>query len=114
MHRMVYLTMAVFLPISMEYNFMATSEKCADIAKIMGKNISGLSKIDVARLSIEGTRELLNDLNIAEDIKSMGVTEESISVLAELAMKDNCTSNNPRSINTGGYKQLYYKLYSRD
>lgn len=108
------LTMAVFLPISMEYNFMATPEKCADIAKIMGKNVSGLSTIDAARLSIEGTRELLNDLNIAEDIKSMGVTVESISVLAELAMKDNCTSNNPRSINTEGYKQLYYKLYSRD
>jgi 1,3-propanediol dehydrogenase len=108
------LTMAVFLPISMEYNFMATPERCADIAKIMGKNINGLSTIDAARLSIEGTRELLNDLNIAEDIKSMGVTEESISVLAELAMKDNCTSNNPRSINTEGYKQLYYKLYSRD
>jgi alcohol dehydrogenase class IV len=85
-----------------------------DAAKVIAALSCNKGSVDAARLSIEGTRELLNDLNIAEDIKSMGVTEESISVLAELAMKDNCTSNNPRSINTEGYKQLYYKLYSRD
>jgi|SRR5665648_649677 len=104
------LTMAVFLPTSMEYNMMAVPEKCAEIAKLMGKNINGLSTIDAARLTIEGTRELLHDLNIEENIKCLGVTEESLPVLAELAMKDHCTEVNPRSITIEDYKQLYLKL----
>jgi len=104
------LTMAKCLPISMEYNIMARPEKFADIAKLMGKNISGLSTLDAARLSIEGARELLNDLNITEDIRSLGVTEKSIPVLAKKAMEDNCTPNNPRSLSIEDFKQLYSKL----
>jgi len=104
------LTMAKCLPISMEYNIMARPEKFADIAKLMGKNISGLSTLDAARLSIEGARELLNDLNITEDIRSLGVTEKSIPVLVKKAMEDNCTPNNPRSLSIEDFKQLYSKL----
>ena len=105
------LTMAVCLPSSMEYNFIAKPEKFADITKLMGKNTNGLSTVDAARLSIDATRELLNDLNIVEDIKSMGVTEDSFSILAEKAMIDGCTACNPRTINVEDYKQLYSKLY---
>lgn len=104
------LTMAVFFPISMEYNFMAVPEKCAEIAKLMGKNINGLSTMDAARLTIEGARELLQDLNIDENIRSLGVTQESIPFLAELAMKDHCTEVNPRFITIEDYKQLYLRL----
>jgi len=105
------LTVAVCLPISMEYNFMAKPEKFADIAKLMGKNTNGLSTIDAARLSIDATRELLSDLNIAEDIKSMDVTEDSFSILAEKAMIDGCTASNPRTVTVEDFKQLYAKLY---
>ena len=104
------LTMAICLPISMEYNCLAVPEKCAEIAKLMGKNTNGLSTLDAAKLSIAGSRELLDDINIAEDIKSLGVTEESLSTLAKLAMEDDCTDTNPRSISKEGYKQLYLTL----
>ncbi|GAI84860.1 unnamed protein product, partial [marine sediment metagenome] len=87
-------------------------EKFADIAKLMGKNTNGLSTIDAARLSIDATRELLSDLNITENIKSMGVTEDSLSILAEKAMIDEDTACNPRTITVEDYKQLYSKLYS--
>jgi len=104
------LTMAICLPVSMEYNYMAEPEKCAEIAKLMGKNVDGLSILDAAKLSVIGSRELLNDLNIAEDIVSLGVTKDSISTLAKLAMEDGCTLANPRSICVEDYKQLYLKL----
>jgi len=107
------LTMSVCLPISMEYNLIANPKKFADIAELMGKNINGLSQLDAAKLSIEAARELLNDLNIAEDIKSMGVTEKSFSILADKAMESGCTSTNPRSINKEGFIRLYSKLYNK-
>lgn len=104
------LTMAICLPVSMEYNYLAVPEKCAEITKLMGKNTNGLSTLDAAKLTIAGSRELLEDVNIAEDIKSLGVTKESLSTLAKLAMEDHCTDTNPRSINEEIYKQLYLKL----
>jgi len=107
------LTMSVCLPVSMEYNWMANPEKFAYIAKLMGKNTTGLSLIDAAKLSVDATRELLYDLNIAEDIKSMGVTEKSFTVLVDKAMESGCTCTNPRSINKEGFNQLYLKLYNK-
>jgi len=105
------LTMAVCLPIAMEYNFMTNPDKFADITKLMGKNTNGLSTLDAARLSIDAIRELLNDLNIKEDIRLFGVKEDSLSILAEKALICPCTDGNPRPINLEGFKQLFSKLY---
>jgi len=106
------LTMAICLPIAMEYNFMTNPDKFAEITKLMGKNVNGLSTLDTARLSIDAMRELLNDLDIVEDIKSLGVTEDSLSILAEKAFISHCTTGNPRPINLEDFKQLFSKLYT--
>jgi len=105
------LTMAICLPTAMEYNFMANPEKFAEITKLMGKKVNGLSTIDIARLSVDAIRELLDDLDIAEDIKPLGVTEDSLPILAEKAFISHCTAGNPRPIDLEGFKKLFSKLY---
>ena len=107
------LTMAVCLPFSMEYNFIANPDRFADITRLLGKNTNGLSTVDAARLSVDAVRELLNDLDIKEDIKLMGVKEDSLSLLAEEALRSCFTDSNPRSVKLEDYKQLLSKLYFR-
>ena len=61
------------------------------------------------RLS-EKVRELIIDVGIKEPPGSLGVQESDISRLAELSMKDNSTSVNPRTIDLRGFETLYRSI----
>lgn len=77
-------TNAAILAAAMKFSYMANPEKFALIAKGLGKNIKGLAVLKAAELSIEAVRELSEDIEIPT-LSELGVKEEKIPVLAEMA-----------------------------
>jgi len=103
------LTASLLAPV-MAYNYMGEPHKYARIAQAMGKNIWGLSVWDAARVAVEAVAELTVDVDIPT-LPEMGIPEEDLPMLAQLAYDDPQTVGNPRDINVEGYEQIYRCCY---
>jgi 1,3-propanediol dehydrogenase len=101
------LSIAVCFPIGMRYNLFTAPVKFARIAQLLGADVAGLSPIAAAKRAVPALQELLADLDITADMRALGVREADIPRLAELAMLDGCTPNNPRPIDEKGFAALY-------
>ena len=55
---------AICLPVCMEFNVYSNPEKYAEVARLLGKNTTGLSTIDAAKLAVDAVYELLDTLPI--------------------------------------------------
>ena len=93
---------AILLPHGMEYNFEVCKEKFAELAPVMGVDVTGMSVDEAARGAIAAVRSLgrhLNALNaIAVRLKDAGVLEESLPAIAEAATEDGTIVYNPREV----------------
>jgi alcohol dehydrogenase class IV len=106
------LTIAVCYPIGLAYNVIAMPEKYAKVSRLLGTDISGMSPIAAAKSVVTAHRELIADLDITDDLRSLGVTKTDIPRLAELAMLDGSTPVNPRAINAKGFEMLYEQAFN--
>ena len=93
---------AILLPHGMEYNFEVCKEKFAELAPVMGEDVTGKSIDEAARGAIAAVRRLgrqLNALNaMAVRLKDAGVPEESLPAIAEAATEDGAIVYNPREV----------------
>jgi len=103
------LTAALLAPV-MAFNYMGEPQKYARIAQAMGENTWGLSVWDAAELAVEAVARLTEDLNIPT-LPEMGIPEEDIPMLAELAFNDPQTVGNPRDIDKAGYVMIYESCF---
>ncbi len=101
------LSIAVCMPLGVKYNLFTAPEKFARLSEILGTNISGMSTIAAAKSAAPAMRELLTDLDITDDMRSLGVREEDIPELAEKCMLDGCTPTNPRPLDPATFAALY-------
>ncbi|WP_125154608.1 1,3-propanediol dehydrogenase [Clostridium rectalis] len=90
---------AMLLPHVERYNLISNPKKFADIAEFMGENIEGLSIMEAAEKAIDAMFRLSKDLGIPTSLKDMGVKEEDIEYMAEMALKDGNAFSNPRKGN---------------
>jgi alcohol dehydrogenase len=97
---------AIYLPVLMEYNVIAVPTKFAVIASAMGENIDGLSPMAAARRAIVAVRELAADLRIPT-AHQVGVRDEDLPMLAERAMENLSTPDNPRTMSVADYLELF-------
>ncbi|NLC97151.1 MAG: lactaldehyde reductase [Erysipelotrichaceae bacterium] len=103
---------AVLLPYVMEFNADYTGEKYRDIAKVMGVTETETMEIEEARKSaIDAVKKLSKDVNIPLTLKDIGVKEEDIEALADLAMADACTPGNPRPCSKAEVIEVFKKAY---
>jgi alcohol dehydrogenase class IV len=103
------ITNAVLLPYGMEYNLPTNLRKFADIAQAMGENIEGLSLRDAAEKAIDAVKRLSKDLGIPEKLSDLGVTDEHIDLMSELALDTPDIKSNPRHYSKQTVAELYYK-----
>ena len=92
---------AVNLPYGMQYNIAGFEDRFVRMAKALGiKNETG-----------EGVVEYLFDLNdrlgIPRTLGGIGVKEEHIEILADLAFADFAHPNNPKPVTREDFKTLY-------
>lgn len=87
---------AILLPHVMEFNLLACVDRYAEVAKVMGQPVEGLSRRAAAEQAIDGVVELLADLGINRSLSALGMSQEAIPALADLASRDVCLATNPR------------------
>lgn len=88
---------AVLLPYVMDYNAPNTGEKYRDIARALGvKGVCSLPIEEARKAAVDAVRQLSRDVNIPQNLKEIGVLEQDLEALTELAMGDACTPGNPR------------------
>ena len=92
---------AVNLPYGMQYNIAGFEDRFVRMAKALGiKNETG-----------EGVVEYLFDLNdrlgIPKTLGGIGVKQEHIETLADLAFADFAHPNNPKPVSRDDFKMLY-------
>jgi alcohol dehydrogenase len=99
---------SILLPYVMEYNLPETTYKYARVAKAMGIDID--DDRQAAEACIERIKEISADIGLP-GFRSLGVKEEDLDTLADMAAKNNSTDSNPRPIDKRGYLELFYKAY---
>jgi len=100
---------AILLPYVEAYNKQVVPERFADIARVMGENIEGLSLEKAADRAIEAIRKLASDIGIPSGLKELGAKEEDLELLAEHAMQDVCRLTNPRELSKEDIIEIYRK-----
>jgi choline dehydrogenase len=94
----------------MEYNFKGEPEKFARIAQAMGEDIRGLSLWQAAERAVTAVMRLTEEVEIPT-LQQLGLKEEDIPMLAEIAYKDPQTVGNPRDIDVRGYEGIYRRTF---
>jgi choline dehydrogenase len=78
----------------------------------MGEDTWGLTVWEAAGVAVESIARLTEDLGIPT-LPEMGIPEEDIPMLAQLAYDDPQTIGNPRDINLEGYEQIYRGCFNK-
>ena len=103
------LTATLLAPV-MAFNYMGEPHKYARIAQAMGENTWGLTVWQAAELAAEAVARLTKDVGIPT-LPGLGVLEEDIPLLAQLAFDDPQTIGNPRDIDKAGYEKIYRSCF---
>ncbi len=78
------LSIAVCFPIGIAYNVPLTLQKCGQVSRMLGTHTNHMSD-DAAALSlVDALHELTKDLDVHDDLQSLGVREADLPRLAEI------------------------------
>lgn len=103
---------ALLLPYVLEYNVVADVHKFAKVAEAMGEDISGLSVRKAAERATESVRQLSIDVGIPQNMRQVGVTQESIDGMSKAAAaNDRLMGNNIRKLSEQDVKQIYLNAF---
>lgn len=108
---------AILLPFVIQYNSRACMERYAQIARTLG--LPGATDKQLTDSLVEAIRFLNQKLNIQPTYRENGVSEEDFKAhaqaIAENAVKDPCTSSNPRTTDAENMlKVLQCAFYGED
>jgi alcohol dehydrogenase class IV len=103
-------TIALCFTTGLAYNAPAVPEKYAMISRLLGTDTTGMSAAEAASSLLTAVQQLIADLEIHEDLCSLGVDQADIPRLAALAMLDGCTPPNPRPLDTRDFNTLFRTL----
>jgi choline dehydrogenase len=103
------LTASLLAPV-MKFNYMGEPLKYARIAKALGIDTFGMTVWEAAQAAGEYMAQLSHDIGIPT-LAELGIPEEDIPMLAELAYNDPQTIGNPRDIDQAGYEMIYRSCF---
>jgi alcohol dehydrogenase class IV len=96
---------AVNIPYGMEFNVEGFEHKFKRIGRTLEL------KEENGKGVIEYLHELNSKINIPHNLKDIGVKEEHIEILADLAIADFAHPNNPKPVSRNDFKQLYLNAF---
>jgi alcohol dehydrogenase class IV len=95
----------------MEFNVLGNQAKFAELAQIIGENITGLSQEDSAAAALNAMHNLMKDLQLPRHLKEFGIFESDIPMLAQGVMKvTRLLANNPRTLTVKDAETIYRKV----
>lgn len=93
-------TSCVMMAPTMAFNQSHTTEQQAQIAAIMGADLSALGASERAQAGQQAVRQLVLDLELPHRLRDVGVTQADFPALAKDAMEDMIVASNPRPVSS--------------
>lgn len=104
------LSNAILMPEVLRFNLSANPKRHADVARALGITKQGNDE-DIAIAGIKKIEAISNFCNIPKHLTDVGVTENALSELADIAMKvTRLLKNNPREVTKEDAINIYKKL----
>ena len=101
---------ALLLEEAIRFNARANPAKYAELGRIMNQERES-SEEEAMQSLIQGLASLRRSLEITHGLGEMGVSEEEIPLLAELAANEPCMATNPRSASIEDMKDLFRSIH---
>jgi choline dehydrogenase len=103
---------AAMLPPVMAYNYLGEPAKYARIAQAMGVNTWGMTMFEAAEAAVDAVTQFVMTLEIPS-LAELGVKEEDLPTLIDLAYADPQTIGNPRDLTRNSYEQIYRSCFPK-
>jgi choline dehydrogenase len=103
---------AAMLPPVMAYNYLGEPAKYARIAQAMGVNTWGMTMYEAAEAAVDAVTQFVKTLEIPSLVE-LGVKEEDLPTLIDLAYADPQTFGNPRDLTRNSYEQIYRSCFPK-
>jgi alcohol dehydrogenase class IV len=103
------ISLYLVMPPIMEFNLMATPERFARIAEMMGEKVEGLPLREAASKSIDAVKQLAMDIGLPQRLRDIGVKKEQIPKFVEVLFNNYAgrIKANPRPISREDAIKLY-------
>jgi len=102
----------VLLPYVMESNIDCCAEKYRIIAQLLGVKTNSLSNVEATRLLIGVLKNLTNSIGIPSNLRSLGVSNESLEGLAIATMDiSRLLANNPKKLNIDEVRKIWLNAW---
>ena len=102
------LTIALLLPEVMRFNAPSAPERYAEIARLMGTDVSGLDRREAAEKAAVAVEELAADVGIPDGLAAVGVTEDELPRFAEDTMQlQRLLVGNPRRMTAEDAEEIF-------
>lgn len=82
-------SLAIMLPAVMEFNLTGNPQKFANIAELLGENISGLSNEEAGAKSIFAVKKLIDKVKLPKTMRDVGIKEDDIEMMAKHCFETN-------------------------
>lgn len=103
------------MPYVMRFNLPARIAEFAELAQLLGADVSGGSSEEAARAGIVRVEEILAVAGIPADLRALGLDRADIPAVAEQAMQaTRLTANNPRELTVESCAFILEKAYEGD
>ncbi len=102
---------ALLLPYVMRFNGKVCPDLFRNIARSFELDIENLNDDEVIEKVVNAIRTLNRKLNIPETLREIGIPENMLASLANLAVQDICTGGNPREVTVQDIYNLYKEAY---
>jgi alcohol dehydrogenase class IV len=92
-------TIALAMPAVMRFNATSAPDRYAEIARLLGEDLTATSRHEAAEAAARGVERLAADVGIDGGLSSLGLDPEDVGHVAERASKlERLTVGNPRRI----------------
>jgi len=89
---------SIVLPHCMRFNLEECADRYALIARVLGLDVKGMSDMEAGTAAIEAVAAFTKKLGVPQRLRDVGVPEDGLQEVAELAMGDGCVVYNPALI----------------
>lgn len=93
---------AIVLPHAMRFNLTAATNELAQVAELMGVSRPGQSPLANGRKAAEYTSDFITQLGLPQRLREVGLSQNDLPYLAEVAFQNQTIHQNPRPIVTAG------------
>jgi alcohol dehydrogenase class IV len=105
------ITNAVILPYVLEFNMIANVKKYAELARAMGEKTEQITDRQAAAVFIEAVKTLSKDIGIPQNLRDIGVTEDSLPAMAHDTLSAPDIFTNPRRYSEPEILEIFKKAY---